>query len=73
MGKNERKEYARRVFMEKPINEILKSGFTFGEEEELMDDHIVDGKPVRWEYKQEEYKTETECCGKPKLSKQAEQ
>jgi len=47
----------------------LKSGFTFGEEEEHMDDHVVDGKHVRWEYSPEVYKLEPQCCGKPKISK----
>jgi hypothetical protein len=73
MGKDERKEYARKVFMEKPIHEILKSGFTFGEEEELIDEHIHDGKFVRWQYNEEVYEPETQCCGKPKMSKAAEQ
>jgi hypothetical protein len=41
-------EYARQVFINKPIGEILKSGFTHGEEEELIDEHIHEGKFVRW-------------------------
>ena len=59
--------------MEKPMHEILKSGFTFGEEEELIDEHIHDGKFVRWQYQEEKYEPEVQCCGKLQDSKAAEQ
>lgn len=50
--------------MKKPIIAILKSGFNYGQEEELQDYHYdIDGKKRRWMYKPKDHEPEVSCCG----------